>query len=64
MEALYKHIKAILLFVVIVLVADVVGGAKFTQNMCIAILFSMLILNADNIAPKIKAVANNLTSNT
>lgn len=64
MEAIYKHIKVILLFVVIVLVTDVVGGEKFTQNMCIVILASMLILNADNIAPKITAITNNLTSNT
>ena len=62
MENIYKSFKTVLLFVVMVLISQVVAGDKFTQNMCIVILASMLILNSDFAVKSIKAITNNLTN--
>lgn len=63
MENIYKCFKTILLFVVMVLVSQMVAGDKFTQNMCIVILASMMILNTDVFTKSITSITNNLTEN-
>lgn len=63
MENIYKASKTILLFVVMVLVAQMVAGDKFTQNMCIVLLASMMILNSGVFTKSITAITNNLTEN-
>lgn len=61
MLKVYKSLKAILLFLIILLVSQTAGGDKFAQNMTLVILFSMLVLNADKIATFTTAIAGNLT---
>ena len=62
MIQVYKSLKAVLLFLIILLVSQTVGGDKFAQNMTLVILFSMLVLNSDKVATFVSGVANNLTN--
>ena len=61
MEYIYKSLKTVLLFVVMVLISQQVAGDNFTKNMCIVILASMLILNADVVSKAVSAVSNTIT---
>lgn len=60
MEKLYTGSKAIMLFLIIVILSQLVGGDKFAQSMVLVILFSMIILNADNFTAKLKEFTNSL----
>ena len=62
MENVYHASKAIILFLVIMLVIETVFGDKTAQKMAIFILFSMLILNAGSWSDFLSAVTNNITS--
>ena len=64
MEKLYLGIRAVMLFLVIMLVIDTTAGEKAAQKMGIFILLSMLILNSNTVANYLSAVTNNLTLNT
>lgn len=64
MENIYKGLKTILLFLIIVFVVQTAFGDKVTQNMCLMILFSMLILNSSTLSTYLTKVTKNLTSNT
>ena len=61
METVYQSTKTIILFLIIVLLCQTAFGDKFAQNMSMAILFSMLILNADRFTGYLSTVTNNLT---
>ena len=50
METLYKSIRGVMLFLIIVLLCQTFIGDKFAQNMSMVILFSMLILNSEKVA--------------
>lgn len=62
MENVYHASKAIILFLVIMLVIETIFGDKTAQKMAIFILFSMLILNAGTWTDFLSAVTNNITS--
>lgn len=64
METVYKGSKTILLFLIIVFVIQSTAGDKMAQNMCMVILFSMLILNSEKLVEYVSAITKNLTSNT
>ena len=64
MESIYKASKAILLFLIIVLICQSAFGDKFTQNMSLVILFSMLILNSEKVVNTMTSITANLTANT
>lgn len=64
MENVYKGSKTILLFLIIVFVIQTSFGDKVTQNMCLMILFSMLILNSSTLSTYVSKITSNLTANT
>ena len=64
MENIYKGSKTILLFLIIVFVVQSAFGDKVTKNVCLMILFSMLILNSGTLSEYVTKITNNLTANT
>lgn len=62
MENAWKGAKAVILFLVIVLVIQTAFGDKPAQRMSMIILFSMLILQSDKFANWISAITSNLTN--
>ena len=60
METVYKSFRTVILFVVMVLVAQAVAGDKFTQTMCIVIFIAMLIPNSTIFTNVIEGVSNGL----
>ena len=50
MEKFYKASRAIILFLILMLVIDTAFDEKTTQRTAILILISMLLINADTIA--------------
>lgn len=64
MENIYKGSKTILLFLIIVFVIQTSFGDKVAQNMCLMILFSMLLLNSSKLSTYVKNITDNLTANT
>ena len=61
MENVYRASKAILLYLVIVLILQTFFGEKTARNMSLMILFSMLLLNSETVASYLTAVTDNLT---
>lgn len=49
-----------MLFLLIVIICQTIGGDEFTQSMVLIILFSMIILNADNFTSKLLAVTKSI----
>lgn len=64
MENIYKGSKTILLFLIIVFIIQSAFGDKVTKNMCLMILFSMLILNSSTLSTYVTTITKNLTANT
>lgn len=64
MENVYKGLKTVLLFLIIVLVIQTSFGDKTAQNMSLMILFSMLILNSSTLSSYVTTITKNLTANT
>ena len=60
METLYKSIRGVMLFLIIVLLCQTFIGDKFAQNMSMVILFSMLILNSEKVTDYLSEVTSNL----
>lgn len=63
MEAVYKGIKAILLFLIMIILIQTVLGDKATENFTILLLFTMVILNSDYFVKMVESITNNLTDN-
>lgn len=62
METVYKSSKAVILFLIIVLLAQSFVSDKFAQNMTLAILFSMLIIKSDIISSWLDNITKDLTA--
>lgn len=60
METVYTSMKAVILFLIIILLSQTFVGDKFAQNMAMVILFSMLILNSDKVASYLANVTSDL----
>ena len=60
METVYTSMKAVILFLIIILLAQTFAGDKFAQNMAMVILFSMLILNSDKVTTYLANVTSSL----
>ena len=48
MQDFYNDSKFIIAFLVLVLIMQAAVGEKFTEKFCLLVMFSMVILNADN----------------
>lgn len=62
MVRIYSGLKVAILFILIMLVTQTIGGDKGAKYMSGIILFSMLILSADVISDGLKSVTENLTN--
>ena len=63
MESVYKGIKAILLFLIMIILIQTVIGDKGAENFTLLLLFTMVILNSDDFVNIIGAISKNLTDN-
>lgn len=63
MESVYKGIKAILLFLIMIILIQTILGDKATENFTILLLFTMVILNSDYFVKVIESISSNLTDN-
>lgn len=60
METVYKSSKAVILFLIIILLAQTFISDKFAQNLSMMILFSMVILNSDKVSTYLENVTKDL----
>lgn len=63
-DVIYKGLKTIILFLVIMFIINTAFGDKVTQNMALMILFSMLILNSDKAVKYFSSISDHLTADT
>lgn len=61
MENVYRASKAVILYLIILLILQTFFGEKTARNMSLMILFSMLILNSETFASYVKDVTEHLT---